>query len=79
MFFFDVVKESSDPTHRSAENWVLHGFGRHEVRSGTVPNLGLADWELKLWTESVMGSAVSVLEFGLEAGPVTGFADSKLA
>ena len=44
-----------------------------------MPNLGLADWELELWTGSDMGSSVSDLEFGLESGLVTGLADPKLA
>ena len=60
-------------THRSTEYWVLHGFGRHLVRSGNVPHLGMADREFELWTGSDMGS--SDLEFGLETGPVTGLAD----
>ena len=76
-YCFYVVKKPSDPSHRSAENWVLHGFGRHVVRTGTVPNLGLADWELELWTGSDMGSLVSDLEFGLETGPVTGLTDQN--
>ena len=62
-------------THRSTEKWVLHGFGRHVVRPGTVPNLVMADQEFELWTGSKMGS--SGLEFGLETetGPVTGWAE----
>ena len=64
-------------THRSPENWVLHGFGRHVARPGTVPNLGMTDWEFELWTGSNMGS--SDLEFRLETGPVTGLADPALA
>ena len=58
---------------------VLHGFGRHVVRPGTVPNLDMADWELELWTGSDMDSSVLDLEFGLETGPVTGLADTKFA
>ena len=62
-------------THGSTENWVLHGFGRHEVRPCTVPNLSMADREFELWTGSNMGS--SDLEFGLETGPVRDLADPE--
>ena len=37
-------------TNRSTENWVLHGFGRHVVRPGTVPNLGRENWEFEIWS-----------------------------
>ena len=75
--FFYVKKILRSATHGSTENWVLHGFGRHVVRSGTVPNLGMADREFELWTGSNMGS--SGLEFGLDTGPVRGLADPELA
>ena len=45
------------------------GFGRHLVRPGTMPNLGMADREFELKTASDMGS--SEMEFGLETRPVT--------
>ena len=60
-------------THGSTENWLLHGFGRHVVLPWTVPILGMADREFKLWTGSNMGS--SDLEFGLETWSVRGLAD----
>ena len=62
-------------THGSTEKWVLHGFGRHEVRLWTVPNLDMADREFEPWTGSNMGS--SDLEFLLETGPVRGLADPE--
>ena len=64
-------------THGSTENWVLHGFGSYVVRPWTVPNLGMADRGIELWTGSDMGS--SDLEFGLETEPVRGLADPELA
>ena len=57
VFFFYVKKILRSATHGSTENWVLHGFGRHVVRPWTVPNLGMADLEFKLWTGSNMGSS----------------------
>ena len=78
-FSFDVVKKilrSVSHRSRSTENWVLHRFGRHVVRPGTMPhNLGMADWEFEPWTGSNMGS--SDLEFGLETGLVKGMADPE--
>ena len=68
-----LLKILKSTTHRSTENWVLHGFGNHVVRPGTVPNLGMAGWEFELWTGSESGS--SDLEFGLETRPVTGLAE----
>ena len=76
-FFFDVKKILRSATHGSTVNWGLHGFGRHVVRTWTVPNLGMSDREFELWTGSNMGS--SDLEFGLETGPVRGLADPELA
>ena len=76
-FFFDVVKTIlRSATHGSTEYWVLHGFGRHILRPGTVPNLGMADREFELWTGSDTG--LSDLEFGQETGPVRGLADPEL-
>ena len=52
LLFLDVKKILRSATHGSIENWVLRGFRRHVVRPLTVPNLGMADWEFELWTES---------------------------
>ena len=71
--FFRLLKILRSATHRSTENWVLHGFGRHVVQPVTMPNLGMADREFELWTASDMGSSEMV--FGLETGPVTGLAE----
>ena len=52
-FFF--LKLLKNPQICNTKNRVLHGFGRHIVQPGTVPNLVMADWEFELWTGSDMG------------------------
>ena len=75
--FLTLLNNPQICPQRSTEDWILHWFGRHVVRPGTVPNLGMVDWEFELLAGSDMGS--SDLQFGLETGPVTGLADPELA